>query len=281
MGYSTKLYAVDLQQLQSAVGSQDRTWIERVESFEKAEGVAEAEVDPTKGPRVKVAKNSDIFLNGRLISWEDFQVAIVRPEWKGSNLYAYQERADDVIQRADGSYAVETGKGHSGMFREVGSFAAALYRLPNDFSICWCNSEEELSSGWQEDEISDEQALREVIGGDFSDPACAHQYGYALERLCHALGDHLATIEGKGRLRALKIDTPLAKERSPVALPRNDDFPYISYLTEDEVQREVQRLRSTDLSYPKNAEIESDRRELFQCLDAAAAKHRAVVSFYY
>jgi hypothetical protein len=66
-----------------------------------------------------------------------------------------------------------------------------------------------------------------------------------------------------------------------VRLPKRDDFPEIGYLTADEVEREVERLRGLDLSYPASAEIEAERRAFSRRLRKAAAKRAGVVSFYY
>jgi len=93
VGYSTVVYAVDLGVLRSAIGSQDMDLVERLRNLE-----CDDPVDPTKGPRVKVAANSDIFLNGRLVTWEEFKVAIVDPKWSGMNLYLFQEHGECPVK---------------------------------------------------------------------------------------------------------------------------------------------------------------------------------------
>lgn len=267
MGYATIIYAVDLDALRAAVGSRNAGLIQSAKAAASSEEDAD-EMDPTKGPRIKVTKDSELFLNGQPVSFDELIAALHNPVWKGTNLYLYQE---------DG------GK-RSGVFRKLGSFVEAFHPAlpPNHYigTLC-CNDDAELLSGWQDDDISEDQALRELIAGEFTRPDCAHQYGYALERLCPTLGTWLATIEGKGRLRALKLETPLSEARPPAPLPEIPDFPYISYLTAEEVQGEVQRLRSIDLSYPKNAEIEQDRKAFYKCLTRAAKKQVGIVSFYY
>jgi hypothetical protein len=82
-------------------------------------------------------------------------------------------------------------------------------------------------------------------------------------------------------LQALKLNTPLSKERAPVKLPKSDDFPAIGYLTADEVEKEVKRLGAMDLSFPKDELIEEDRRELLKALQKAAKKGVGVVAFYH
>src|SRR5262249_16377157 len=121
-----------------------------------------------------------------------------------------------------------------------------------------------------------------LLTGKLTSPEAAHQYGYALERLCRVVGTRLATIEGRrGILSHLGLDTRLREERSPVRLPERDDFPAISFLTANEVQREVKRLGALDLSFPQSAEVEQDRQTFFKCLKTAARKGVGIVAFYY
>jgi hypothetical protein len=143
-----------------------------------------------------------------------------------------------------------------------------------------CDSEEELLAGWEDvDELPADQALAELVCGQFTHPDCS--YGYALEQLCQALGTRLGNIGGKNRLKALKLDTPLSRTRLPVPMPEVEEFPYISYLTADEIECEVERLRELDLSCPRSELIERDRRWLLQCLEAAADQRMSIVAFYY
>jgi hypothetical protein len=82
-------------------------------------------------------------------------------------------------------------------------------------------------------------------------------------------------------LYALELGTPLTRERSPVKLPRRNDFPGIGYLTADEVKREIERLRTQDLPPPMYDMVEDDRRAFRWCLRQAAKKERGIVAFYY
>jgi len=99
-------------------------------------------------------------------------------------------------------------------------------------------------------------------------PGMGSRYGYGLERLCEALGTRLTSIGGRrGPMKALKLDTSLAKVRLPVPLPKpRYDFPLIVYLTAAQVQREVERLGAMDLSFPKGEGIEAERKELLRAL---------------
>lgn len=260
MGYSTTLYAVDLEALRSAAGSNDQGLIQRA----LAAG-GSLETDPTQGPRVKVTRDSSIFLNGQLVTLDEFRAALRDPRWKDTNLYWYHER------------------GHKqGIFQEAGSLARMLMSLEGSpiIGIVSCDSEEELISGWDdEEELSDDQAIADLVAGTFTRPECP--YGYGLERLCQLFGTRLGVLEGKGRLKSLKINTLLTTAGAPVHLPPVDEFPYVGHLTALEVRQEVERLEAMDLSDPKNKAIEKDRRFFLQCLRSAADQGRAVVFFYY
>lgn len=131
-----------------------------------------------------------------------------------------------------------------------------------------------------DDEISVAQAVEELIKGSFTAPGSAHQYGYALEHVCGHLGTCLDS-NSVGDVSELELNTPLADLRHPVALPEIADFPFISSLSKDAVDAEVERLGSMELSFPDDEEIEEARRELFECLRQAAARRLGVVTFYY
>ena len=86
---------------------------------------------------------------------------------------------------------------------------------------------------------------------------------------------------GTDRLQSLQLKTPLSKTRLPVKLPRIEDFPYISYLDAEELRAEVDRLRGMDLSYPRDREVEEERRYFLRLLESAVGQNRGVVGFYY
>lgn len=261
MGYATTLYAVDLEKLQAAIGSRDAGLIERA----LATG-GPAEIDPTQGPRIKVTRDSQIVLNGRPVSVEELRADLQEARWSGRNVYWYHERGQK-----------------KGVFSEAGSFMQTLRSALQGTRVAGilsCSSEEELIAGWDGgDELSEEQAVAELVAGTFSRTDCS--YGYGLERLCQVLGTRLGVFAGKGRLKALKLDRPLAEPRPPVSLPTGEEFPLISHLTSGEVRQEVARLESLDLAFPKTPAIEQDRRALLQFLRTAAEQGCAVVSFYY
>jgi hypothetical protein len=265
MGYSTTLFAVDVDELRSAVGSNDRKLVARVMKAEKLKPAVKKKADAASGPRVKVSKNSELFLDGQPVSLDELHAALRKSKWKGAELYLYHE----------------SGR-KTGRWKTPGSFEQALTLPRHIAGVMYCNDEADLLRGWQNDaEISDEQALVELIAGKFTRRECAPQYAYALERVCRTLGSRLANIPGKGQLRALKLDTPLSAPRLPAPLPKYDDFPYVSYLTAAEVQHEIERLGSMNLSFPADADIEAARKTLLKCMKTAAKQEVGIVAFYY
>jgi hypothetical protein len=266
MGYATKLYAIDLEALRSAVGSRDAQLLHRLRPAKKS--LKGAKKDPMQGPRIKITRKSEIILNCQPVSLDQLRTELNRRKWKGTYLFTYHE----------------SGR-RTGRFSKPGSFDRALSKLypwTQFLGEMVCNSDEDLLDGWEDAEISEEQAAAELIEGRVSQPPQGHQYSYGLERLCQILGKPLATFEGKrGMLHALQLNSTLGDERSPVSLPPRDGFPAIGYLTADEVKHEVERLRGLDLSYPKSAEIEKGRKTFFRCLKEPAKRGTGIVAFYY
>lgn len=280
MGYSIMLYAVDIDELKGAVGSGDAELLERVRAAMLQREGGGPRVDPTKGPRVLVNSRSEIYLDGKPVTVDEFKQGLVDPARAGTNMYLYMAVA------AEGEQA-------QGAFAEPGSFMRFLWTLAPYFEehglifkkhiigIHTCSSEEELATaGSPSDEITDDEAAAELIAGKPRRRGCGYAYGYALEELCRVIGTFLDAV-GTDRLEALELKTPLSKTRSPVKLPRIDDFPYISYLDAERLRAEVARLRGMDLSYPGDQDIEDERRRFLRLLEQAAEQGRGVVGFYY
>lgn len=277
MGYSTHLYSVDIGELIAAVDSKDDGLLERVRAAEGG-SPGERPVDPTRGPRVRLTWRSEIEVDGTLKTLDEFKQMLPLPDWKGMNLYVYQEDAP-------------RGEQNEGPFAEPGSFIRFFWTLGPFYQehgldrgpfagIVVCNREQFACLDDPPEEPTDEEALAELIAGKPLRRGCGHVYGYALESLCRALGTPLGPV-GTDCLRWLKLKTPLSKKRSPVKLPKIDDFPTISYLEATELRAEVDRLRSIDLAYPKDFDVEEERRRFLTLLEFAAEQGRGVVGFYY
>jgi hypothetical protein len=281
MSYSTMLYAVDIGALKSAYGSKDNALLTRVRAAIQEGQGTNRPVDPAKGPRVKITWQSEIYFNGRPVTRDEFKEQLFRPEWAGMYLNLYQETDAPPGQKREGEFKV------------LGSFAAFLYPLlkyevsetgevkRHIIGVNWCSTEKDLGAlGEPQDDITEDQALEELIAGKITQPRNASTYGYALENLCQAMGKFLDAV-GTDRLRSLKLKTPLSKTRSPVKLPKSEDFPYISFLDEQELRDEVARLRTVDLADPNDPENEEERKYFLQLLEQAVALNCGIVGFYH
>ncbi len=98
MGYSTMLYSVDIGELKAAVGSADAGLLERVRAAMLQKEGGGQRVDPTKGPRVLVNCRSEIYLDGKLVTVEEFKQGLVDPARAGTNMYLYMAGAGEDEQ---------------------------------------------------------------------------------------------------------------------------------------------------------------------------------------
>lgn len=264
MGYSTALYAVDLDRLRAVVGSGDARLIRRLLPAGKKRSKKKVR-DTSKGPWVYLKSNGEILVNGQILSYKEMITELRRREWKGKNIY----------------YA-EANRVQGGRWRKRQSLFDAIMDAMPDTQFESYESFKMSPGGEEVDEITVEEAAAELVEGTVSQPEMGPQYGYGLECLCKAIGTLLTGIEGSGMLQALKLGTRLSERRSPIPLKKpTGEFPIIGYLTAAEVQREADRLGAMDLSYPKDDEIEEDRQELLSSLQTAAKKGVGVVAFYH
>ena len=125
------------------------------------------------------------------------------------------------------------------------------------------------------------EALEAIIKSQKLEANHAHQYGYAFKLLCDTMGEYLPDEDMIGDLIPLKLQSPLQEFKCPIELPAIPNFPYISYLTAEEVKQESKRLSTLDLAFPGDEDIEEGREAYATCINMAAAKKLAVVTFYH
>ena len=97
---------------------------------------------------------------------------------------------------------------------------------------------DEFDSTLDDGEPTVGEALTAIIKGENIDKTHAHQYGYAFKLMCETLGDWLPDDDMIGDLDPLELNSPLQDFRSPIAIPANEDFPYIAFLTAEEAKQE-------------------------------------------
>src|SRR5262245_13991531 len=108
MGYSTTLYAVDLDALRAAVGSQNPQLLGRLRPARKSSKGGKKNPE-TDGPRVQLTRQGEIILNGHPVTFEELRTELNRPKWKGTYLRSYIESTP-----------------RAGPWREPGSFPIAM-----------------------------------------------------------------------------------------------------------------------------------------------------------
>lgn len=260
MGSATTLYGVQLEVLQAAIGSRDGVLRERAKAATQPKPV-------TNVPLATVVFLADggLIFNDLVMTPESLRAELAKPEFKGVRLHCIDQRSGNVIKRSQLSMPFLTAI-------QEGAAAGIVSG--------W---EWEQASADDDDEFSLEQAIDELIDGRMAhrDEEETYQYGYALESLCLAIGQHLGTIEGELLLRHLKLKTPLSRQRKPIKLPASSDVPEISHLTSEDVRAEHERLLSLDLAFPKSHEVESGRREYAAIIAKAAEEGLAVIAFGY
>jgi hypothetical protein len=279
MGCTTKLYSIELKKLRAACGSKDAAIVEAVLAADAERNGGRKPVDWRKGPSIFVTWKSEILFNDELVTKEELPHRLLEPRWTGTKLYFYIEPPPK-------------GEERQGEFRELVSFYGWLTSLGpffiqhgttfRDQFVGTCTQSEPRSTAdidIDAEEISDEDALRDLVNGKFTRKRCSAEYGYALERLCGVLGKRLDSV-GTDRLRSLELKTKLSRIRTPVKLPRIADFPYISYLEHDEVVKEYDQFKSIrDTGIDE--EFDEERRRFVSCLKTATELKHGIVGFYY
>ena len=143
------------------------------------------------------------------------------------------------------------------------------------------NAPDEFEQTAYDGDLTVGQALEAMVKGQRLDEKHAHQYGYAFKLLCNTLGVWLPDDDMIGDLEPLELQSPLEDFRTPIDIPANQNFPYVAFLTADEVKRESARLSSLNLAFPDDEDIEEAREAYANCINEAASKGLSIVSFYY
>jgi hypothetical protein len=255
MGYATTLYGVQLESLQAAIGSNDQTLFEKCVAANRPEPVSNL-------PTAVFLEDGGILWNEVRLSLEELKAELAKIE-PGTKIPAIDKRSGNFLEKFKTSEEIMTV-----------IQPAVRERM---FGFAWEESNE------TSDDFPIEEAISDLIKGVFTqkDEDNTFQYGYALERLCLVLGEHLGTLEGELLLRHLKLKSLLSRKKKPVKLPKSEDVPEISFLSSDDVRAELVRVNSMDLAFPADSDIESGRREYASIIAKAAELGMAIVAFGY
>jgi hypothetical protein len=270
MGYSNYLYEIDIDSLRSSIGSNDRKLTQRALRAKTPRVADEDRVRSANVVRVKVGLDGELFCNGERSTLEDIISAFttigeqcVLASYNEPHPKGYwppgQKRSREAVLEA----AAKTG-----VSRYLG-----------------CDSDRELTTcKWNDDDDDgvrlENMAVAELVTGEISRIDCGYAYGYALERLCHVIGKRIRKGDF-GNLADLAASSRLCTWRSPVSLPKIDDFPYISFVTHDELRNDIEAFRSVDASGTETTDEVIERKQLLGVLEHALHKQFGIVAFYY
>ncbi|MFK7777104.1 MAG: hypothetical protein QM501_03125 [Gimesia sp.] len=288
MGYSTSLYAVDIAELISAVGSGDSAFLSKLQAATN-EGSDDDEVQPESDiallnpDSILRIVHENIHLDDRPITVDEVPTAL---SGAGINIleivvHIPSHTQEDVLQ-AIHEYFPNSGIEKILIRYEFDNPELAKYSSPGPFLFRPLPDEEE-----DDDEIApviasfnhvSHDAISDLVFGNLTCTDSTH--GSALELLCHVLGNRLRDGGMIGDLSPLELSLPLEHVRPPIPILTHGDFPMISHLTAQETAQEAERLSANSMNFPDDPDIEEARLIIRTCLGNAAAQNRGIVSFY-
>lgn len=284
MGYSTKLYAVDIATLNAAIGSCDQSLLKRLQEVNKQVDEPPTKVEFHGDMILRITKEGQILFNDQPMTLEELSQAILAIE-SGSLEIVIEgpwTKAHEAVALASNESIPKSGLERVITRYESDDPQLAQY-LDQTPKITW--SRNELDEDETDDDLTyqpafdiSEEILSDLVSGNLNQSGAEH--GYALEIMCFTLGKLLPDDDLIGDLEPLELNTPLQQPRIPVPLKQYNDFPVISFLTADEVEVEAQRLSRLNLEFPTDEDIEEAREAFFECLKMAMDQNLGVVAFY-
>tara|TARA_R110002049_G_C9088513_1_gene556117 strand:- start:466 stop:1323 length:858 start_codon:yes stop_codon:yes gene_type:complete len=285
MGYSTRLYAVEIATLNDAIGSCDQALLKRLQEVNQQVDEPPAEVDLHGDVILRITKEGQILFNEQPMSLDELSQAVLAIE--SGSLEVVMEapwtKTHEAVTLANNETIPKSGLERVITRYESDDPQLAQY-LDQTPQITWSRNEAD------EDETDydltyqpafdiSEEILSDLVSGNLNQSGAEH--GYALEIMCFTLGQLLPDDDLIGDLEPLELETPLQQPRIPVPLKEYHDFPVISFLTAEEVAAEFQRLSRLNLEFPSDEDIEEAREAFFACIKIAADEKLSVVAFYH
>ena len=285
MGYSTRLYAVEIATLNDAIGSCDQALLKRLQEVNQQVDEPPAEADLRGDVILRITKEGQILFNDHPMSLDELSQAILAIE-SGSLEIVIEgpwTKAHEAVALASNESIPKSGLERVITRYESDDPQLAQY-LDQTPKITW--SRNELDEDETDDDLTyqpafdiSEEILSDLVSGNLNQSGAEH--GYALEIMCFTLGQLLPGDDLIGDLEPLELETPLQQPRIPVPLKEYHDFPVISFLTAEEVAAEFQRLSRLNLEFPSDEDIEEAREAFFACIKIAADEKLSVVAFYH
>ena len=289
MGYSTSLYAVDIDGLTSAIGSQDSSLIAALQAATQEDPddcnvPSELDLASLRPDATLRIVQEDIFMDDQLITVDKLPTALsgsgirileivvlVPSQIQQDVLPAIHECfPDSGIEKALIRFECDNPKAAKNM--SPGPFL--FLPLPDDDE----DDEDETNTVIASFTHVSHDAISDLVSGNLARTNSAH--GSALELFCHFSGTRLPDGGLIGDLSPLGLNLPLEHSRPPVPISIRGDFPVISHLTAEETAQEAERLSVISMACPDDSDIEEAREVLRTCVNTAASQGRGIVSFY-
>jgi hypothetical protein len=292
MSYSLTPILVDLRRIQSLMGSKDVALLRAV---------------------IKKHRKDMLDTDALGDDFEDFEAdikaeykAFVAGDFSGVELNASSPEAeeDEDEEEADPALAEE--------FKNLDAAdpkAVEKFILKHDLLKDLLDDEEEEDDEEEDDEevvreVTTGAALAQLVLGGKPDRRYGYKYGYALQSLCEHLGevpDHdswctirdaaLRTVDGVLKKAGAKPKTFstsefLVNRGAPIAIPKPADFPFIGYLTREEVRKllgtlDTARIEAAIRDEKGNEDwLRAAVGELRAWLEACAKTDRDLICFY-
>ncbi len=285
MGYSTRLYAVEIATLNDAIGSCDQALLKRLQEVNQQVDEPPAEADLRGDVTLRITKEGQILFNEQPMSLDELSQEVLAIE--SGSLEVVMEapwtKTHEAVNLANNETIPKSGLERVITRYESDDPQLAQY-LDQTPKITW--SRNELDEDETDDDLTyqpafdiSEEILSDLVSGNLNQSGAEH--GYALEIMCFTLGQLLPDDDLIGDLEPLELETPLQQPRIPVPLKEYHDFPVISFLTAEEVAAEFQRLSRLNLEFPSDEDIEEAREAFFKCIKIAADEKLSVVAFYH
>lgn len=277
MGFSTKLYAVNLDEIRNAIGSKNDLLLNKMCEHVACFLEEESDDDDLSGDVVvKLTADSRILFRGKETGLEELcrllldvpsgtVEFVIEPPWT--------EYHDEVIR------ATNEVVPKSGLERVVTRFETDDPSIDTTPNVTWTRSDDDDEIGVGMGFTVSPEALTDLIYGNVAASSASEEHGKALEVLCYILGMMLPDDDLIGDLAALRLDTDLNQVRSPVEQLALTDTLQVGYLESEDVLQEAIRLSKEARDAATDEETQEARNALVRCIKQAAVEGMSIVRF--
>lgn len=284
MGKLTTLYAVDIDDLVSAVGSGNEDLLSELRRLvPNSTEVSDTQKLPLTSDfsgdvSLRVTQDGRIYFRGIERTLE--QVCFDLIKVSGGTIEfiietPWSERHDEIIRTTNEVIP------RSGIERVVTRFASDDPSVDTTPNVTWSREESDecgMTAEGPTFQVSP-QALSDLVYGRLE--TCGAEHLRALEVICFVTGMKLPDDQMLGELQQLQFETPLERPRCPVPIPCDLESPVVSYLDSTEVLEEAHRLSRLGSSFSgdDDEDVEESRETFMMCMRQAAIEGLGVVSF--